>query len=148
MMLAVVQRVKQASVSVNDESVADIGKGLLILLGVKIGDQEKDAHYLANKIANLRIFPDEAGKMNYSPLQLDLECLVVSQFTLYGDCSRGKRPDFTQAAPAYEARGLYDLFCEQLISSGLPKVQKGVFGAMMQVSLINDGPVTLLIESP
>jgi D-tyrosyl-tRNA(Tyr) deacylase len=130
-MLSVVQRVKESSVRINQEIVGEIGKGLLVLLGVAKGDSIKDCEYLANKIVNLRIFEDQDGKMNRSLLEVGGEMLVVSQFTLLGDCRKGRRPSFIQAAEPDQATELYD----------------GQFRAMMEVALINDGPVTLILES-
>jgi D-tyrosyl-tRNA(Tyr) deacylase len=146
-MRAVVQRVSQAAVDVGGERVAHIGRGLLVLLGVGQGDTEADARYLADKVAGLRIFADEGGKMNLSVEEIGGEVLVVSQFTLYGDTRKGRRPNFTSSAPPEVALPLYQLFVKALAARGLP-VQEGRFGEMMAVSLINDGPVTLIVESP
>jgi D-tyrosyl-tRNA(Tyr) deacylase len=137
---ALVQRVSRASVSVDDEQVAAIGPGLLVLLGVKAGDEPADADRLADKVRALRIFADADGRMN-EPLG-DREVLCVSQFTLYGDARRGNRPSYITAARPEVADALYEHFCARL------KAQKGVFGANMAVELVNDGPVTLLLESP
>ena len=145
-MKAVLQRVSSASVRVGDEYEAAIGRGLLILLGVAEGDGADDARWLAEKCAGLRVFNDADGKMNLSVDAVNGEALVVSQFTLLGDCERGRRPSFTRAAQPAEAESLYSLFCDLLRSAGVP-VKTGVFAAMMRVSLINDGPVTLLIDS-
>lgn len=139
-MRAVVQRVSRASVSVEGEVVAEIGPGLLVLLGVTGQDAEHDADWLADKIRALRVFPDAEGRMN-EPLG-GREVLCVSQFTLYGDTRRGNRPSWTAAAPPEVAEPLYERFCERL------DAERGVFGALMQVELVNDGPVTLLMESP
>lgn len=147
-MRAVIQRVSHARVEVEGETVGEIGRGLLILLGVAQGDDEAAAQYLARKISGLRIFPNEAGKMDLSLNDIQGEALVVSQFTLYGDCRKGRRPNFTQAAHPDEAKRLYELFCFELGQAGVRRVATGVFGAMMQVSLCNDGPVTLIVESP
>src|SRR5690606_25531173 len=133
-------------VEVGGEVVGEIGPGLLVLLGVRRGDTPADAAYLAEKVASLRIFPDERGRMDRSVAAAGGEVLVVSQFTLYGDCSRGRRPSFDEAAPAGEALPLYREFIGRLKEKGL-QVAEGRFGAMMEVHLINDGPVTLLIES-
>ena len=145
-MRAVVQRVGRASVDVGGERIAGIGKGLLVLLGVAGGDTEKDAEFLAEKISGLRIFEDEAGKMNLSVKDVDGEILVVSQFTLLGDCKKGKRPSFIGAAPPQEAEKLYLYFSKCVENRGVP-VKTGRFRAMMDVALVNEGPVTLIIES-
>lgn len=145
-MRAVVQRVKKASVTVGEEIKGQIASGLLVFLGVSREDQEGDADYLADKIVNLRIFEDSAGKMNCSALELAQECLVVSQFTLYGDCRKGRRPSFFAAATPAKADQLYQYFVEQIKKKGL-RVATGEFQAMMDVELINDGPVTLLLDS-
>ncbi len=145
-MRAVVQRVSEAWVEVEGREIARIGRGLLVLLGVGRDDGEGDAQYLANKIANLRIFEDEEGKLNKSVLEIGGSALVVSNFTLYGDCRKGRRPSFTDAAPPEIADKLYQRFCELLQGEGVP-VQKGVFQAHMHVGLVNDGPVTLLLDS-
>lgn len=146
-MRAVVQRVRRASVEVGGEEIAATGPGLLVLLGVGRGDRGEDAAWLAEKIANLRIFEDEAGKMNRSLLDAGGEALVVPQFTLYGDCRRGRRPGFDAAAPPEEGEALYGRFVALLRRAGAP-VKTGRFGARMLVALENDGPVTLLVESP
>ncbi|HEX3030649.1 MAG TPA: D-aminoacyl-tRNA deacylase [Bacillota bacterium] len=145
-MRAVVQRVKSASVAVEGESVGAIGQGLLVLLGVGCGDNETDARYISDKLAGLRIFEDEEGKMNLSVRDIRGEVLVVSQFTLYGDCRKGRRPGFSDAAPPEEANRLYLLVIEHLSELGL-KVARGRFQAHMAVELVNDGPVTLLLDS-
>jgi D-tyrosyl-tRNA(Tyr) deacylase len=137
---ALVQRVSRASVSVDESAVSAIGPGLLVLLGVGRADTERDADWLADKVRALRVFPDAEGRMN-EPLG-DREVLCVSQFTLYGDARRGNRPSYVEAAPPELAEPLYDRFCERLGAG------RGVFGARMNVELVNDGPVTLLIESP
>jgi D-tyrosyl-tRNA(Tyr) deacylase len=144
---AVIQRVGKSSVEVDGNRVGEIGKGILVLLGVEKGDAEGDADWLAEKIVNLRIFEDEAGKMNLSVREIGGELLVVSQFTLAGNCAKGRRPSFDSAAPPGEANRLYEYFVERLRTMGL-KVATGVFQAMMQVSLTNDGPVTFILESP
>jgi len=146
-MRALIQRVIESSVTVNDNIVGKIGKGLLVLLGVAKGDELSDADYLAGKIANLRIFEDDDHKMNRSLMDTQGEMLVVSQFTLLGDCRKGRRPSFIQAAPPEIADRLYTHFVEAVRSKGL-HVETGQFQAMMAVSLINDGPVTLVLESP
>ena len=144
-MRALLQRVTFARVTVGGQTVGEIGPGLLVLLGVGQGDTQKDADTLAAKIVKLRIFSDDAGKMNLSVREAGNAALVVSQFTLYADLSRGNRPSFTGAAPPAEAEALYLYFAEQLRAQGL-EVQTGKFGADMQVSLLNDGPVTVWLE--
>ncbi len=145
-MRAVLQRVSRARVTVNGQTTGAIGRGFLVLLGVGKGDTEADADYLADKTAGLRVFPDAEDKMNRSLADVGGEALVVSQFTLYGDCRKGRRPSFDQAAPPELARALYERYVEALRGRGIP-VQTGVFQAMMQVELVNDGPVTLLLDS-
>jgi len=145
-MRAVVQRVISASVRVDDELTGAIGAGLMVLLGVHRDDVEADAAYLADRVLGLRIFSDAAGKMNLSLLDTGGALLVVSQFTLYGDTRRGRRPGFDQAAPPERARALYELFVEEARKRGV-RVETGIFQAHMQVSLTNDGPVTLIVES-
>jgi D-aminoacyl-tRNA deacylase len=145
-MRAVVQRVTQCAVTVDDQVVGEIGPGLLVLLGVGNDDTERDAAYLAEKIVHLRIFEDEAGKMNLSLRESDGAMLVVSQFTLLGDCRRGRRPSFAGAAPPEQAERLYTQFAEKVRTFNIP-VATGRFRAMMKVSLVNDGPVTLILES-
>jgi D-tyrosyl-tRNA(Tyr) deacylase len=145
-MRAVVQRVASASVDVGSERVAAIGRGLLVLLGVGKGDGEADLTLIADKILHLRVFPDEAGQMNLSVRDVAGEILVVSQFTLYGDCRKGRRPSYAEAAAPEVAQGLYEKTVRTLRESGLT-VREGVFRAMMQVALVNDGPVTLLLDS-
>jgi D-aminoacyl-tRNA deacylase len=146
-MRVVVQRVTQAKVEVDGAVAGEIGAGLLVLLGVAKSDTAADAEFLANKIAGVRIFSDEAGKMNRSLLEAGGAMLVVSQFTLYGDCRKGRRPSFDLAAPAEQARALYEHFVAALRGAGV-RVETGIFQAHMAVSLVNDGPVTLIIESP
>jgi D-tyrosyl-tRNA(Tyr) deacylase len=143
---AVVQRVTSASVTVDSRVAGEIGTGLLILVGVSRTDNPESAAYLAEKIANLRIFSDEAGKMNLSLVDIGGSALVVSQFTLYGDTRGGRRPSFIQAAPPEEASRLYDEFVRSMRALGVA-VETGVFQAQMQVELVNDGPVTILIDS-
>jgi D-tyrosyl-tRNA(Tyr) deacylase len=145
-MVALVQRVSEASVTVDDEVVGEIGQGLLILLGVREGDSEEESAWLARKCARLRIFPDEDGKMDESVQDVGGDALVVPQFTLYGDASQGNRPSFTDAAGPGLAEDLYEHFVDALESELRRPVPTGVFGAMMDVHLINDGPVTLWIE--
>ena len=145
-MRAVVQRVAEASVRVEGRVVGQIGRGLLVLLGVGTGDALTDAELLAEKLLGPRIFPDEAGAMNRSLVDIAGELLVVSQFTLYGDARRGRRPSFIEAAPPEEANRLYRHYVEKARASG-PRVREGVFRAMMEVALVNDGPVTILLDS-
>jgi D-tyrosyl-tRNA(Tyr) deacylase len=145
-MRAVIQRVAAADVRVDYEIVGRIGPGLLVLLGIARSDEEKDADYLADKAVHLRIFEDGNGKMNRSLLETGGEVLVVSQFTLLGDCRKGRRPSFVEAAPPERAEQLYEYFVDQLKMKGIT-VATGRFQAMMAVSLINDGPVTLILES-
>lgn len=145
-MRAVVQRVSQAAVKVEGKTAAQIGEGLLVLLGVGQEDSDKDATYLADKVANLRIFSDDDGRLNLSVLDIGGEVLIVSQFTLYGDCRRGRRPSFSNAAPPERARELYEKFTARLEENGV-KIGTGVFQAHMEVSLVNDGPVTLIMSS-
>ena len=145
-MRAVVQRVTRAQVSVDDVSVGEIARGLLVLLGVEQGDDERDAKYMADKLAGLRVFEDAAGLMNLSVLDVGGALLVVSQFTLLGDVRRGKRPSFITAAAPARANELYEHVCGLLSAQGL-HVEQGRFQADMQVSLINDGPVTILLDS-
>jgi D-tyrosyl-tRNA(Tyr) deacylase len=145
-MRAVVQRVSRAKVAVNKWISGEIGLGLLVLLGVGHEDTEADATYLAEKIAGLRIFEDHDGKMNRSVLDAGGSVLVVSQFTLYGDVRRGKRPSFDAAAPPEHARRLYEFFVQRIRAAGL-RCETGRFQEMMQVELVNDGPVTILLDS-
>jgi len=145
-MRAVVQRVTHARVTVDNKVVGEIGHGLLVLLGVAKEDAETDADYLAEKITGLRVFEDSGGKMNLSMREAEGSMLVVSQFTLYGDVRRGKRPSFDQAAPPEKARQLYEYFVERIRTAGL-RCETGTFQAMMQVELVNDGPVTILLDS-
>ncbi|WP_066502781.1 D-aminoacyl-tRNA deacylase [Abyssisolibacter fermentans] len=145
-MRAVVQRVSCAKVTVDDLAVGEVENGLMILLGVQDGDEDKDTKYLVDKIVNLRIFEDENGKMNKSLIDTKGEMLVVSQFTLLGNCRKGRRPNFMEAAEPQKAEKMYEDFVSQCKEFGL-KVQKGKFGAHMMVSLTNDGPVTILIDS-
>ncbi len=144
-MRAVVQRATSASVTVDNETVGEIGSGLLVLLAAGEGDTEAEARWLAHKIANLRIFSDAEGKMNLSVQAIGGSALVVSQFTLYGDIRRGFRPSFVEAAPPDVAEALVDVFVEALRTTGIP-VATGVFRAHMRVSLVNDGPVTIILE--
>jgi D-aminoacyl-tRNA deacylase len=143
---AVLQRVNKSSVTVNDKIIGKIGNGLLVLLGVSREDEIKDADYLADKIPNLRIFEDENSKMNRSLLETGGQMLVVSQFTLLGDCRKGRRPSFTNAAGPDKAKELYEYFVSQIKLKGV-RVKTGQFRAVMAVSLVNDGPVTIIVES-
>ena len=145
-MRAVVQRVKMAKVMVGKEMVGEIGKGLLIFLGVGVEDSIDDADYLASKIAHLRIFSDDNGKMNLSLLETGGEALVVSQFTLWGDCRKGRRPSFTRAGDPTIANDLYQKFIHLLKGKGI-QVAEGRFQEMMDVHIVNDGPVTMLLDS-
>jgi len=145
-MRAVVQRVTKASVTVDGKEISSTGRGLLVLLGVARGDSEEDADWLASKIANLRTFPNKEGKMNLSSIDISGEILVVSQFTLLADCSRGRRPGFDKAAEPETANSLYRHFIRKLKDLGLG-VATGQFAAKMMVELVNDGPVTFIIES-
>lgn len=145
-MRAVVQRVTNASVEVNEEVVGNIDKGLLVFIGVTDSDNEKDTEYLLTKILNLRIFEDEQGKMNLSLLDINGEILIVSQFTLYGDCRKGRRPNFTLAGNPNYAQEIYNDFVVKCREYGI-RVETGVFGANMDVKLVNDGPVTMLLDS-
>jgi D-tyrosyl-tRNA(Tyr) deacylase len=145
-MRAVIQRVSQASVTVEEAVVGAITLGFVVLLGVGQQDAPGDADYLAEKIANLRIFNDAEGKMNLSLSDMHGSALVISQFTLYGDARRGRRPSFIDAAPPAEANSLYQYFCERLAGYGIP-VARGIFQASMSVSLVNEGPVTVLLDS-
>lgn len=144
-MKVVVQRVSRADVKVDSNVVGEISKGMVILLGVSKGDTAENADYLVEKISQLRMFEDEAGKMNLSAVDVGGEFLVVSQFTICGNCDKGRRPSFDDAAVPEKAEGLYEYFVEQLKKKDL-KVETGVFAAMMDVSLVNDGPVTFIIE--
>lgn len=145
-MKIVVQRSKEAKVTVNEKVVGKINKGLVLLVGVTHEDTEEDASYLADKIVNLRIFEDENDKMNLSLLDVGGEILSVSQFTLYGDCRKGRRPNFMEAAKPVVAEKIYEQFNSYLREKGVT-VETGMFGAMMDVQLVNDGPVTLILES-
>ncbi|MFO7957847.1 MAG: D-aminoacyl-tRNA deacylase [Candidatus Brocadiia bacterium] len=145
-MRAVVQRVSSAEVTVAGRHVGAIGKGLLVLLGVGEGDEEEDAHYIAGKLAGLRIFDDEQGRLNLSVQDVGGRVLLVSQFTLYGDCRKGRRPSFTRAAGPEKAESLYEEVAARLRDAGV-EVETGRFQAEMAVSLTNDGPVTILLDS-
>ncbi|HSK70689.1 MAG TPA: D-aminoacyl-tRNA deacylase [Pyrinomonadaceae bacterium] len=145
-MRAVIQRVSRAKVSVDGEITGEIGRGILILLGVSRKDSEKEANYILEKTLNLRIFEDEDGKMNLSLLDIGGEMLVVSQFTLYGDARRGRRPSYIEAALPEQAENLYNFFVSEARKQ-IAKVETGKFQAMMDVELVNDGPVTILLDS-
>ena len=145
-MRAVVQRASEAHVKVDGETVGAIGKGLVVFLGVGRGDGEAEADYLAGKVSGLRIFEDEAGLMNLSVIDTGGAILSISQFTLYGDCRKGRRPGFTDAAPPDQAAKLYDYFFEALRGQGL-EVATGRFQADMKITVVNDGPVTILLDS-
>lgn len=152
-MRVVVQRVSRASVTVYGRVVGEIGCGLLVLLGVGADDEpaevaDRRIAWLAEKVANLRVFADAEGKMNRSLLEVGGGALVVSQFTLHGDCRKGRRPNFMAAAPPDLAEPLYERFCIALLEQGVRPVQRGEFGAMMDVALVNDGPVTLVVDAP
>lgn len=144
-MRAVIQRVKKAQVKIKEKIVSKIGRGLLVFLAIRDDDTEEKLDWLAEKVANLRIMADEQDKMNLSVLETKGEILVVSQFTLYGDCQKGRRPSFVKAAEPKKAQEFYNLFIKKLKNYGL-RVKEGIFGARMQVELINDGPVTIIIE--
>lgn len=144
-MKIVIQRVKNAQVEVEGEIVGKIKKGFLVLLGVTHNDTKEQADYLVKKLCKLRVFTDENGKMNLSLKDVDGELLIVSQFTLYADCTGGNRPSFIEAAKPEQANELYEYFCSECEKSDV-KVKKGIFGADMKVSLVNDGPVTVILE--
>lgn len=144
-MKLVVQRVKKAEVKVDGNIIGKIDKGFLVLIGIKVGDTKEQADYLVKKLCNLRVFSDENDKMNLSIKDVKGKLLIVSQFTLYGDCSQENRPSFIEAARPEEANPLYEYFCNQCELNNI-EVQKGIFGADMKVELINDGPVTIIIE--
>jgi D-aminoacyl-tRNA deacylase len=145
-MRALIQRVSKASVLVDSVVTAQINAGLLVFVGIKKGDTQKEIDYITDKIANLRIFEGETGKFDFSAIELKKEILVVSQFTLYADCSRGRRPDFGEAAPTEEAKEIYEKTVEAFKKTGL-KVSTGQFQAHMAISLVNDGPVTIMLNS-
>ena len=144
-MKLVIQRVKYASVKVNEEIVGDINEGFLVLIGITHLDTKQKADYLARKLCNLRVFTDEVGKMNLNIKQIGGKLLIVSQFTLYANCEDGNRPSFVDAAKPDIAESLYEYFCEKCKEEGL-EIQKGIFGADMKVELLNDGPVTIVME--
>lgn len=145
-MRAVVQRVSEAAVSVEGETVGETGRGLMVLVGVREDDNTTDANYIGDKIASLRIFEDADGKLNLSVQEVGGAALIVSQFTLYGDARKGRRPGFTEAARGDTANDLYEAVCARVRAAGIP-VSQGRFGVHMHVSLVNDGPVTLLLDS-
>ena len=145
-MRLVIQRVKNAQVDINNKAFSSINSGVLVFLGIKQNDTKNEADYLVSKLVNLRFFEDDNEKMNLSVLDLKKEVLVVSQFTLYGDCRKGRRPSFTSAMVPDEAIKLYDYFIKKLTEHSIP-VKQGVFGAKMDISLVNDGPVTFIIDS-
>ena len=144
-MKVVIQRVKNASVEVDKKIVGEIEKGFLVLVGIKVGDTKEQADYLVKKLCKLRVFTDENDKMNLSLKDVNGKLLIVSQFTLYGNCNDGNRPSFIEAARPEEAIPLYEYFCEKCAQNGI-EVQRGIFGADMKVELLNDGPVTIVIE--
>lgn len=146
-MRAVVQRVSEAKVTVDGETTGEIACGLLVLAGFHASDTTSDLNKMAGKIARLRIFPDEGGRMNRSVQEVGGSVLAISQFTLYGDLQKGNRPSFTEAAPPDQATAQYDAFCGELTSAVGKETQRGIFGADMKVQLINDGPVTILLDS-
>ena len=146
-MRAVVQRVHQASVTVDNKIVGEIQVGFVILLGIGLEDTKEDIEYLASKISQLRVFADREGKMNLDIKSIDGNCLVISQFTLFAQTKKGNRPSFLESAPPEIANKMYDEFCNQLSIKMEKKVEKGIFGADMKVSLVNDGPVTILFDT-
>ena len=146
-MRAVVQRVHQASVTVDNKIVGEIQVGFVILLGIGLEDTKEDIEYLASKISQLRVFADREGKMNLDIKSIDGNCLVISQFTLFAQTKKGNRPSFLESAPPEIANKMYDEFCNQLSIKIEKKVEKGIFGADMKVSLVNDGPVTILFDT-
>ncbi len=145
-MRAVIQRVAEAGIKVSGKQIAKIGRGVVVLVGIGRDDNDDDILWVANKIINLRIFEDEAGKFNYSLLDIKGEILLVSQFTLYGDCRKGRRPSFDYAMPPDKAREMFDKLFNYLQTQNL-RVQKGIFGAKMDVELVNSGPVTIILDS-
>ncbi len=145
-MRIVIQRIKDATVTINGKVTSKSGSGLCVFLGIAKADTQTDAEYLAEKVTELRIFDDESGKMNCSLREMSGEALVISEFTLYGDCSKGRRPSFSRAASPQEAEALYDCFVQRLRESGL-KIATGKFQAKMEVSITNDGPVTFVLDS-
>jgi D-tyrosyl-tRNA(Tyr) deacylase len=146
-MRALLQRVSRSLVKIDGREVSSIGPGLLVLLGIARSDDSRDVEFMVNKIVNLRIFEDSEGRLNLSLADVDGELMVVSQFTLYADARKGRRPSYMDAAPPEKAVALYDSVCDAFAAAGFPPA-KGVFGAHMEVELVNDGPVTILMESP
>lgn len=146
-MRAVIQRVDYSSVKVNNKIVGEIDKGLMVLVGVGPEDDENDIEYMVNKIINLRIFEDSLGKMNLSLKDINGEILIVSQFTLYADCRKGRRPSFASAASPEKGEELYNILVDRFKKTGIKKVQTGIYGAHMHISINNNGPVTLLLDS-
>lgn len=146
-MRAVIQRVSESSVTVDGKVVGNSQKGYMILLGVVRGDTDENAQLLARKTAALRVFEDENGKMNKSVIDIDGEILAISQFTLCADCKKGNRPSFTDSEEPENAKRLYELYCEELKKNGVRRVEKGIFAADMKVSLVNDGPVTICLDT-
>lgn len=146
-MRAVIQRVSESSVTVDGKVVGSSQKGYMILLGVVRGDTDENAQLLARKTAALRVFEDENGKMNKSVIDIDGEILAISQFTLCADCKKGNRPSFTDSEEPENAKRLYELYCEELKKNGVRRVEKGIFAADMKVSLVNDGPVTICLDT-
>lgn len=146
-MKVILQRVSEASVSVEDKTIGEINHGILFLLGVMEGDTAKEAQWLAEKCSRLRIFSDDNGKMNHSLLDVQGEALVVSNFTLCADAKKGNRPSYTRSALPESANNLYEYFADTLVELGVSKVARGIFGADMAVSLVNDGPVTLILDT-
>lgn len=146
-MRAVIQRVSESSVTVDGKVVGSSQKGYMILLGVVRGDTDENAQLLARKTASLRVFEDENGKMNKSVIDIDGEILAISQFTLCADCKKGNRPSFTDSEEPENAKRLYELYCEELKKNGVRRVEKGIFAADMKVSLVNDGPVTICLDT-
>ncbi len=144
-MRAVIQRVSKAQVRVEGQTISQIGEGLLVFLGIKKGDSLRESEFLLDKILHLRIFGDEEGRMNHSIMDTGGELMVISQFTLYADCRKGRRPSFTDVSPAEEAKVLYDLFIARAKSRGV-KVASGIFQAHMEVDLVNSGPVTIFLD--
>ena len=146
-MKVILQRVKNSSVKVDDTIIGQIDQGFLVLLGIKEGDTEKEVDYLVDKMINLRVFSDQDGKMDKSLLDIGGELLVVSQFTLYANCDKGRRPSFVGAANPELANKLYEYFVKKAREKGVKKVETGKFGAMMEVGLVNDGPVTIILDT-
>jgi D-tyrosyl-tRNA(Tyr) deacylase len=146
-MRAVIQRVTSSEVRINNESVGKIAHGINVLLGIKDDDTEADMDYIINKLVNMRIFEDVEGKMNCSILDVEGELLLISQFTLYADCRKGRRPGFSRSGPVEQAKKKYDIFVDKLKNQPIKKIETGIFQAEMEVLIVNDGPVTLLLDS-